>query len=108
MVYCSNCGEKLPETANFCPKCGVKAFKNVETAAQPVSTELKDAFNKMSQELEKAFEIAAKEISAAFQTVSENIKSSLQRELLACPSCGAKNPSDAVFCHKCGKRIKSE
>ncbi|MCW4007132.1 MAG: zinc-ribbon domain-containing protein [Candidatus Bathyarchaeota archaeon] len=108
MVYCSNCGEKIPKDANFCPKCGAKAIKNMETAAPPVSDEMRETLNKISQELEKAFAVAAKEISAAFQTVSENIKKSLQREAVACPSCGAKNPSGAVFCYECGKRIKSE
>lgn len=107
MVYCSNCGGKLPEDAIFCPNCGVKAVRTVETVTPPIQDELKEAFNKMSQELEKAFAVAAKEISEAFQAASENIKKSLQRELVACPSCGAKNPSSAVFCYECGKRIKS-
>ncbi|MEM3050995.1 MAG: zinc ribbon domain-containing protein [Candidatus Bathyarchaeia archaeon] len=107
MVYCSNCGVRLPKDAIFCPNCGVKAVRTVETVTPPVSDELKEAFNKMSQELEKAFAVAAKEISEAFQTASENIKKPLQRELVACPNCGAKNLSSAVFCYECGKRIKS-
>lgn len=108
MVYCSNCGEKIPKDANFCPKCGTKAIKDVETVSSAVSDELKEALEKMSQELEKAFAVAAKEISIAFQTASKNIKKSLQKEPVDCPGCGAKNPSGAVFCHECGKRIKPE
>ena len=69
---------------------------------------VKEAFAKMSRELEKAFSVAAKEINAAFQTASENIKKSLQKEPVVCPNCGEKNPSDATFCYKCGKRIKAE
>ena len=108
MVYCSNCGEKLPKDAVFCPKCGTKAIKSAEAAAPTISDELRETFNKMSQELEKAFAVAAKEINVAFQTASENIKKSLQKELVACPNCGEKNPADAVFCYKCGKRMKAE
>lgn len=108
MVYCSNCGKKLPEGANFCPQCGFKAIMKEETACSTVSDELEVAFNKMSQELERAFAVAAKEISVAFQTARENIKKSLQREPLSCPGCGASNPKGAVYCHKCGKKIKSE
>jgi uncharacterized membrane protein YvbJ len=108
MEYCSNCGEKLSEDALFCPKCGTKAVKGVETVAPTISDDLKETFTKMSQELEKAFSVAAKEINIAFQTASENIKKSLQKEPVACPNCGEKNPSDAIFCYKCGKRIKAE
>jgi uncharacterized membrane protein YvbJ len=108
MAYCSNCGEKLPKDALFCPKCGTKTIKGVETGAPTISDELEKTFTKMSQELEKAFAVAAKEINAAFQTASENIKKSLQKEPVACPNCGEKNPSDAIFCYKCGKRITAE
>jgi len=108
MTYCSNCGEKLSKDTLFCPKCGTKTIESVETVAPTISDDLKETFTKMSQELEKAFAVAAKEINVAFQTASENIKKSLQKETVACPNCGEKNPSDAIFCYKCGKRIKAE
>ena len=108
MVYCSNCGEKLPIDSLFCPRCGTKAFESLETVDRTISDELKETFTKMSQELEKAFLVARKEMNAAFQTASENIKKSIQKETMACPNSGEKNPSDAIFCYKCGKRIKAE
>jgi predicted amidophosphoribosyltransferase len=108
MAYCSNCGEKLPEDALFCPKCGTKTAKGVETNVSGPSDELKDSFAKMSRELEKAFSVAAKEISSAFQTASENIQKSVHKEQLTCPNCGEKNPSDSVFCYNCGKKLKNE
>ena len=108
MAYCSNCGEKLPKDALFCPKCGTKTTKGVETNVPAPSDELKETLTKMSKELEKAFSVAAKEIQAAFQTASETIQKSLQKEPVVCPNCGEKNPSDATFCYKCGKKIKPE
>jgi uncharacterized membrane protein YvbJ len=108
MAYCSNCGEKLSKDDAFCPKCGTKAIKGAKTAAPTISDDLEKTFTKMSQELEKAFAVAAKEMNAAFRTTSENLKKSLQKEPVVCPSCGEKNPSDAIFCYKCGKRITAE
>ena len=108
MLYCSNCGEKLSEDALFCPKCGTKTAKGVESNVPGPSDELKAAFAKMSVELEKAFSVAAKEINAAFQTASENIQKSLHKEQVTCTSCGEKNSNDAIFCSNCGKRLKAE
>jgi rRNA maturation endonuclease Nob1 len=108
MSYCSNCGEKLSEDALFCPKCGTKTAKGVESNVPGPSDELKAAFTKMGQELEKAFSVAAKEINAAFQTANENIQKSVHRESVVCSTCGEKNPNDAVFCYNCGKRLKAE
>jgi predicted amidophosphoribosyltransferase len=108
MAYCSNCGEKLPDTALFCPKCGTRTVKGVETNVPGPSDELKAAFSKMSVELEKAFSVAVKEINAAFQTANANIQRSIKKEKIVCPNCGEKNPNNSVFCYKCGRKIKPE
>lgn len=106
MAYCSNCGEKLPKDALFCPKCGTKTTKGVETNAPTPSDEMKQAFARMSTEMEKAFTLAAKEIQAAFQTARENIQQSLKKEPIVCSNCGEKNPGGSVFCFKCGKALE--
>ena len=106
MTYCSNCSEKLPKDANFCPKCGTKTPKGVETNAPTPSNEMRQAFAKMSTELEKAFTVAAKEITAAFQTAKENIQQSLQKEPIVCSNCGEKNPGDSIYCYKCGTKLE--
>jgi len=108
MAYCSNCGEKLPMDANFCPKCGTKAVQGGEAKFSSQEDELREAFAKVGQELEKALALAAKEMQAAFQTAKENVQKSLNKEPLVCPNCGEKNPSGATFCHKCGKKLESK
>src|SRR3972149_9539390 len=105
MAYCTNCGEKLPEDALFCPKCGARTAKGTKTNAASPSDEVKEAFNRMSQEMERAFNIAAKEIQEAFQTARSNIQKTLYKEPVVCPNCGEKNPSNSVYCFKCGKRL---
>ncbi len=74
MTYCSNCGEKLPKDALFCPKCGTKAATVAGASAGTPSDEMREAFTRMSHEMEKAFSIAAKEVQEAFQTARNNIQ----------------------------------
>ncbi len=106
MAYCSNCGEKLPKDALFCPKCGTKTAIGAKANVAAPSDELRQAFDKMSDELEKAFTVAAKEVQAAFQTARDNIQKSMQKEPIVCSNCGEKNPGSSVYCFKCGKKLE--
>ncbi len=106
MAYCSNCGEKLPKDAYFCPKCGTKTTLGVEAKAPTPSDEMSKAFAKMSTEVEKAFGVAAREIQIAFQTARENIQKSRQKEPVVCGNCGAPNPAGSVYCFKCGQKLE--
>ena len=106
-MYCSNCGEQLFEDALFCPKCGTRTVKGMEENVPSPKDELREAFAKMGQELDKAFSIAAREINAAFQTASENIQRSMKKEKIVCSSCTAKNPSNAIYCYQCGKKLEA-
>ena len=108
MVYCSNCGEKIPDDALFCPKCGTKTQKGKSANAPYPSDELRDAFYHVGIELERAFNIAAHETHAAIKKARENMQqkpASAQQETVVCPSCGTKNLYGAIFCSNCGKRI---
>ena len=74
MVYCSNCGEKIPDDAYFCFKCGTKTPVGKAAKATYPADELRDAFYQVGIELERAFNIAAKETQAAFKRVSEEMQ----------------------------------
>ncbi|MEM2094212.1 MAG: zinc ribbon domain-containing protein [Candidatus Bathyarchaeia archaeon] len=74
MVYCTKCGEKLPEEANFCPKCGVRTPRGRETNAPFPVENLREALASAGKEVEKAFQIALKEIEKAFKEAQEEIK----------------------------------
>ena len=108
MTYCANCGEKISKEDNFCPKCGVKTAKGIETNAPTPSDEMRQAFAKMSREIEKAFAIAAKEVREAFQTAGQNIQQSMQKVPIECTSCAEKNPAGSIFCFKCGKKLEQK
>lgn len=105
MGFCSKCGEKLPEDAYFCPKCGARTNKGVEAGISSPAEELRDAFSKAGQEMEKAFKIAAKEVQEAFRTARDSVHESASAKTIVCRNCGAKNRSDSSFCHTCGKKL---
>ena len=108
LSYCSNCGEKLPKDAYFCPKCGTKTAHGKETNTPTPSDEMRQAFAKMSVELEKAFVVASKEIQTAFQTARQNVQQSMQKEPAVCGNCSEKNPGGSVYCYKCGQKIDAK
>jgi uncharacterized membrane protein YvbJ len=107
MTYCHSCGEKLPENALFCPKCGAKTVEGVKANVSGPSEEMREAFNRMSVELEKAFGIAAREVQEAFQVARNNIQRSINKEPIICPNCGEKNPANSIYCFKCGKSLSA-
>jgi len=107
LVNCANCGEKIADDANFCPKCGLKTAKGRATNAVYPSDEFREAFYTVGIELEKAFNIAERETRSAIQKAKENWQKTMQPETVACTNCNTKNPSGAVFCNHCGTKIAS-
>ena len=106
MAYCTHCGEKIADDANFCPKCGVKTLKGKAANAVYPTDQLTDAFYNVGVELEKAFNLAARETHAAIQKAREDFRQKpTQRQTVACPKCNSKNASGAIFCVNCGARI---
>jgi membrane protease subunit (stomatin/prohibitin family) len=117
MVYCSNCGAPVADDVNFCPKCGTKTPAGKAAKVAYPSDELKDIFYQVGTELEKAFTLAARETHAALKKASDSFQQQQSHAqpsqaageaTVACPNCGAKNVSGAIFCYSCGKRIVAE
>ena len=106
MVFCSNCGEKLPDDANFCTKCGFKTRHGAEAGVSVPTEDVREAFSRMGVELEKAFQTAAKEIQKAVRNVKEEHREARRGQPVVCKSCGEKSPPNAVFCTKCGEKIE--
>jgi predicted amidophosphoribosyltransferase len=104
-VYCSNCGEELPDTAYFCPKCGVRTPKGIEMGISSPWEDLKDTFSRVGEEIEKAFSVAGKEMEKAFMTARERVREATSREPISCSNCSEKNAAGSKFCRKCGKKL---
>ena len=105
MAYCHNCGASIPEDALFCPKCGTKTVKGMQTNANSPADDMREAFNRMSKEMEKAFTLAAKDLQEALQVARNNIQRTIYGEPIVCSNCGQKNPANSVYCVKCGQKL---
>ena len=106
MVFCSNCGQKLSDDANFCTKCGFRTKHGVEAGVFVPTEDLREAFSKMGVELEKAFQTAAKEIQKAVKNVRIDFRDSGRGQPVTCESCGEKSLAGAVYCTKCGEKLE--
>lgn len=96
-MFCTHCGNELPEGAYFCIKCGVRTIKGVEEG-------IPTPWN-LEYELEKAFSTAVKETKKVFKSVKESVKRSIEREPIVCPQCRVKNLYGSKFCSMCGKEV---
>jgi len=67
MVHCSNCGQKLEENYNFCPKCGTKTGVGITAGASDPWEDMKKAMATTMDEMNKAFTKAAEETKKAFE-----------------------------------------
>jgi predicted amidophosphoribosyltransferase len=105
VVFCSKCGQELPDKAYFCPKCGVRTEKGAEAGVSAPIDDLREAFVKAGREIEKAFQTAAEEVQKTFRFSGEDIKESENQQPATCSKCGRKNSSDANFCYDCGKKL---
>jgi len=97
MVFCSRCGEELPENAYFCLKCGVRTIKGIEADVAP-------PWN-WEQQAEQALSKVAKEMEKALETVREGVRKSIKREPVICSNCGEKSRGYTKFCYKCGAKL---
>jgi len=132
MVYCSNCGTETSEDANFCPKCGARTPRGVESGVEPhwrdevdralqaasrsideglkkAREYIQEAVRDISPELEQARESlreVAEEVGDELRGAGEEIRRHTSIAHVYCPECGEKNTGYAKFCTKCGKEIK--
>ena len=96
-MFCSQCGEDLPDAAYFCLKCGARTSKGVEAGVSYPWT--------WEKEVERALSTVATELEKTFETVKESIRKSTAKDAVVCPGCGGKNLPDARFCYACGKEL---
>jgi hypothetical protein len=107
MVHCSNCGQKLEEKYNFCPKCGTRTGAGITAGVADPWEDVKKALAGAMEEMNKAFARAAEETKKAFEEAKKEAQwQASSRRKIECQNCGAPNMAGSKFCSKCGKPLK--
>ena len=110
-MFCSHCGEDVPDNTNFCPKCGVRTVTGVkENVAIPRQRnweeELESTAERIGEEMEKAFTIAGRELEKAVQRIKSEVEKTTVKGSVNCTSCGERNQQNTNFCYKCGTELQ--
>jgi len=108
MVYCSHCGTQISDDVYFCPKCGTRTQAGIKAGATESSDEMRETLVRLSKEMEKAFSIAARNVQEAFDSARKNVQKTMVKEVIVCPNCSEKNPTNAAYCHKCGTKLQPQ
>lgn len=71
-MFCTKCGNKLPDNAAFCPKCGNKVNSDIESKA-------KEVVDKVVEEIDSAVDSVSKEADEIKENVTQGFKESSQK-----------------------------
>jgi rRNA maturation endonuclease Nob1 len=98
ILFCSNCGKKVSEKANFCSECGMRTQRGTEISQSKENSleqDLEEGLTKMGRGIGRAFSIAGKELEKAFKP----------KERIICKNCEQSNTGNDKFCRKCGNKL---
>jgi predicted amidophosphoribosyltransferase len=109
-VFCSHCGNAIPDDVNFCPKCGVRTVKGVEqNVPLPGQGNWEERFEStvetIGEELEKAFSTARRQLEQAYHRTKESMRKT--SDTVNCPNCGETNQNDTNYCYRCGTKLNA-
>lgn len=90
-MFCKKCGNKIPDSSNFCDKCGTLININEKSNTKHISTNYK------CDQCEK--ENNRNSIFCKYCGINLPYK--------VCRYCGYKLNTDSIFCEKCGEKQKT-
>lgn len=105
-MFCNKCGKEIVENSEFCNFCGNKIIlkkqnKKLESVEQ-VYSETGEDYIWTCDYCGEEFETKLK--SDNHEKICNKNPINLKN---LCPSCGVENKKEALFCKKCGCKIKS-
>ncbi len=106
MGFCSKCGEKLPDDAVFCPRCGLKIAITEPAETSTLTEEWRQTLARLGETMDKALATATKEMEKAYRSTREAMRETFTKKMVTCANCNEKNSEGSTYCNKCGKRLK--
>ena len=85
-IFCTKCGNQVPNDSVFCTKCGNK-LGEATTTDTPVE------------------EVSGGENCEAYDETSQNMKAENDEAVVFCTKCGNQMGKDSTFCTKCGNKL---
>jgi uncharacterized Zn finger protein (UPF0148 family) len=77
-MFCTNCGNKLPEGSKFCPNCGARILTEITGAAAETAEVLASAEEAVAERVEEIMETAEELAGNAGETVADAVDDAAQ------------------------------
>ena len=116
MTYCSKCGKKNKDVADFCYSCGSKIWLPDNDSFEKRVEEYAEELGRLAERFGKKAEHVAKriydDVSGNNKPEDKKIKDSgkskrkkIKQDGKYCVKCGAKYLGKPTYCSNCGKKI---
>lgn len=117
MVFCSRCGTKNENFANYCYYCGSRIIRSGPDEFDKRISEFADEVGQVAEEFGKKAEVVAKNIYEDVRKTGKRISKKVEKKTReiredlglidkVCKECNTKNEGTAKFCRNCGKKLK--
>ena len=97
--YCTNCGESLPESGNFCSNCGSQKFDPLSLENSGETLFCPSCGTNISKDSKYCPRCGNESPSSDLEIPDEN--------KIFCSRCGTKNSKDWTHCTACGNALPS-
>ena len=77
-MFCTNCGNKLPEGSRFCPNCGARILTEITAAAAETAEALESAEEAVAERVEEIMETAEELAGNAGETAADAVDDAVQ------------------------------
>ena len=101
---CPNCGARNPSSNRFCEDCGYDM--NKAPAASVPAAPLFCPNGHMVSDASLGFcDVCGEKLTTVMPSIASPTTPRFAASGKVCPSCGALNPEDGVFCVECGSSL---
>jgi uncharacterized membrane protein YvbJ len=97
MPYCTKCGKKNDDDAEYCNKCG--NYIGMDSSFEKDIDEFAEKIGRKAEEL-------GERIGKKAEEIGKSVKEAFSSEPKYCSDCKIELKDDALYCWKCGNKIE--